>query len=116
MGVITVKRTRLIVELGMGVDLHGGDYTKAARRAVEDAIHRGSLLYLADAAREGSPPKVYIDVTIASPRPDAVNSEVVLQALPFGEKSIKIVTGGMEVEGAEPDHIIISNAAVLVTV
>ena len=110
-----MKRTRLIVELGTGVDLHGGDYTKAARRAVEDAIHRGSLLYLADAAKEGIHPKMYVDVTIASPKPDAVDGEAVLQALPFGEKSIKIVTGGMDVAHTEPDNIIISNAAVLVT-
>jgi len=111
-----MKKTRLVVELGMGVDLHGGDYTKSARRAVDDAIHRGSLLYFADVAQGGSLPKAYIDVTIASPKPDAVDSEAVLQALPFGEKSIKIVSGGMEVERSEPDNIIISNAAVLVTV
>jgi len=111
-----VTGTRLVVELGMGVDLHGKDYTKAARRAVEDAIHRSSLLYLADAVQAGSLPKVRIDVTVASPRPEAVDGEAVLEALPFGEKSIQIVVGGMEVEHTEPDHIIISNAAVLVTV
>ena len=108
--------TRLVLELGMGVDLHGQDYTKAARRAVDDAIHRSSLLYLLDTAQGGSLPKVYIDVTIASPKPDAVDGEAVLQALPFGEKSIKVIAGGMEVERTEPDNIVISNAAVLVTV
>ena len=111
-----MAKTRLVVELGMGVDLHGQDYTKAATRAVEDAIHRGSLLYLADARQAGSLPKVYIDVTIASPKPEAVDGEAVLEALPFGEKSIKIVAGGMEVEGTEPDRIIISNTTVLVSV
>ncbi len=109
-------KTRLIVELGTGVDLHGGDYTKAARRAVEDAIHHGSLLYLGDAAKAGVPPKMYVDVTIAAPNPEAVDGEAVLQALPFGEKTIKVVAGGMAVETGGPDSIIISNAAVLVTV
>jgi uncharacterized protein (TIGR02058 family) len=113
---VIMARARLVVELGMGVDVHGQDYTKAARRAVEDAIHRSSLLYLADALQAGSRPKVYIDVTITSPKPEAVDGQAVLQALPFGEKSIKIVAGGMEVEETEPDRIIISNAAVLVTV
>lgn len=111
-----MPRVRVVVELGMGVDLHGQDYTKAASRAVEDAIHRSSLLYLADAVQRGGRPKVSIEVTIASPKPEAVDGEVVLQALPFGEKSIKIVGGGMELEATEPDRIIISNAAVLVTV
>jgi len=111
-----MAKTRLIVELGTGVDLHGGDYTKAATRAVEDAIHHGSLLYFADIMKAGARPKMYVDVTIASPKPDAVDGEAVLKALPFGEKTIKVVVGGMEVERSEPDNIIISNAAVLVTV
>ena len=34
---------RVILELGSGNDLHGGDYTKAALRAVQDALHHSSL-------------------------------------------------------------------------
>ena len=34
---------RLILEMGTGVDLYGGDYTKAACRAVRDAIGHSSL-------------------------------------------------------------------------
>ena len=30
---------RVILELGSGNDLHGGDYTKAALRAVQDAFN-----------------------------------------------------------------------------
>ena len=37
---------RLILELGSGNDLHGGDYTKAALRAVQDALHHSSLSFL----------------------------------------------------------------------
>lgn len=111
-----MAKTRLVVELGTGVDLHGGDYTKATTRAVEDAIHRGSLLYLADMAKAGGRPRMYVDVTIASPKPSAVDGNAVLKTLPFGEKTIRVVTGGMQVEGTEPDNIIISNAAVLVSV
>ena len=29
---------RFIIEMGMGNDLHGQDYTKAAARAIEDAV------------------------------------------------------------------------------
>ena len=35
--------TRLILELGAGNDLYGEDYTKAACRAVQDALHHSSL-------------------------------------------------------------------------
>ena len=112
-----MAKTRLIVELGTGVDLHGGDCTKAAKRAVEDAIHHGSLLYLADISKQGRRPKqMYVDVAIAAPKPDTVDTDAVLQTLPFGEKSIKVVAGGMSVEHTEPDNIIMVNAAVLVTI
>jgi len=111
-----MARTRLVVELGMGTDIHGQDYTKAARKAVDDAIHRSSLLYIVDAVKEGRRPGMHVDVTIASPKPEAVDGEAVLQAIPFGEKSINIVNGGMELEHTPSDYIIIANAAVLVTV
>ena len=34
---------RCITEMGMGVDVHGKDSTKAAKRAVSDAIRHSSL-------------------------------------------------------------------------
>ena len=37
---------RVILELGTGNDLHGGDYTKAALRAVQDALHHSSLSFI----------------------------------------------------------------------
>jgi len=116
MEVVIMARTRLIVELGMGTDIHGQDYTKAAKKAVDDAIHRSSLLYLVDAVKEGRRPRMHVDVTIASPKPEAVDDETVLQALPFGEKTINMVNGGMELEHITSDHIIIANAAVVVTI
>lgn len=111
-----MAKTSLVMELGTGVDLHGGDCTKAAKRAVEDAIRHGSLLYLGDAMKKGLRPKMYVDVTIGAPKPNTVNTGVVLEALPFGEKTIQVVNGGLEVVRPEQDVIIMCNAAVLVTV
>jgi len=37
---------RIILEMGSGNDLHGGDYTKAALRAVQDALHHSSLAFV----------------------------------------------------------------------
>ena len=34
---------RYVTEMGMGADVHGRDYTKAAKRAVSDAIRHSSL-------------------------------------------------------------------------
>ena len=38
-----MARKRVILEMGTGNDLHGGDYIKAALRAVQDALHHSSL-------------------------------------------------------------------------
>ncbi len=34
---------RIILEMGTGNDLYGEDYTKAATRAVQDALHHSSI-------------------------------------------------------------------------
>ena len=109
-----MAKTKLIVELGTGVDMHGGDCTKAARRAVDDAIHHGSLLYIGEMMKSGGSFKMYVDVTIAAPKPDTVDSQAVLEELPFGEKTIKLVAGGMKWGSGDP--IMVCNAAVEVTV
>ena len=83
-----MEKTKLIVELGTGVDMHGGNCTKAAKRAVDDAIHHGSLLIFGEIMKSGARPKMYVDVTIAAPKPDEVDGDAVLEALPFGEKTI----------------------------
>ena len=38
-----MARVRCITEMGMGVDVHGRDATKAAKRAVSDAIRHSSV-------------------------------------------------------------------------
>ncbi len=111
-----MAKTKLIMELGTGSDLHGGDNTKAARRAVDDAIRHGSLLYLGEIMKQGIRPKMHVDVTIGAPKPETVDSNAVLEALPFGEKTIKVVAGGLDIATGETDHITICNAAVMVSV
>jgi uncharacterized protein (TIGR02058 family) len=39
-----MTRVRCITEIGMGVDVRGRDATKAAKRAVSDAIRHSSLI------------------------------------------------------------------------
>ena len=38
-----MSKERWITEMGMGVDVHGQDYTTAACRAVSDALRHSSL-------------------------------------------------------------------------
>ena len=109
-----MARKRLVLEMGMGVDLHGKDYTKAAERAVREAIWHNSLSIGGDVGQTVD--DMYVDVTVAVPNPAAVDRNAVLAALPHGHKSINVVQGGLEIPNeAGTDAYVIANAAVVVS-
>ena len=105
---------RCLLELGTGVDLHGQDATKAARRAVFDALRHSSVAF--PRIFGYAPDQMLVDVTIAVPYPETVVRDEVLEELPYGTKSINVIEGGIEVPGAEPgrDSTIVANAAIVV--
>src|SRR5262249_51033052 len=76
----TMALVRCITEMGMGVDVHGLDYTLAATRAVFDAIHHSSLGFarLVGATAD----EMIVHVLIGVPRPDKVQVDTVVDALP----------------------------------
>ena len=71
---------RVILEMGTGNDFHGGDYTKAAVRAVQDAIHHSSLALIRTLGVD--PRAMQVEVTIGVQRPDKVDSAAVKNANP----------------------------------
>src|SRR5689334_7091913 len=104
---------RVILEMGTGNDLHGGDYTKAAVRAVQDAIHHSSLTLIRTLGLDAQ--RMQVEVTIGVQRPDRVDAETVNAALPHGQVSVKVVRGGLDVRDEESGDIaIIASAAVAV--
>lgn len=114
---------RYVVELGFGADLHGQDVTKAARRAVEDAIRRSCLCGLDEVLGIKDFDEIRVHVTIACPNPEAVQESEVLSALPVGQKSIQVTKGGMTVPGLYvqgfgdlDDSVVVANACVEVSV
>src|SRR5438552_17516624 len=103
---------RVITEYGSGNDLHGGDYTKAALRAVQDALHHSSLAMLR-ALRVNSRTGMFVDVTIGVQQPDKVDLEKVRASLPHGIVTVKAVKGGLDVADPENhDPAVIASAAV----
>jgi uncharacterized protein (TIGR02058 family) len=109
-----MARVRCITEMGMGVDVHGKDATKAARRAVSDAIRHSSLGFFRMVGKTSS--DMFVDVTIAVPNPDAVDTSAVAKELPYGTVTVKAVMGGLEIPAESGgDAIIIANAAVIVS-
>jgi uncharacterized protein (TIGR02058 family) len=106
---------RMILEIGMGNDLHGGDYTKAAVRAVEDAVHHSSLSFARSLGLDWN--AIQIDITIGVQDPDAVDAEAVKAVLPSGQINVKAVKGGLDIsDRAVDDRAVIATAAVEVMV
>lgn len=104
---------RVILELGAGNDLHGGDYTKAAVRAVQDAIHHSSLPLIRTLGLDSR--LMRVEVTVGVQRPEKVDPTAIKNALPHGEVTVSIVTGGLDVPDEDTgDVAVIASAAVAV--
>ena len=109
-----MAKKRVAMELGMGTSLRAEDYTKAAIRALKDALWHNSLT-MADAfgfSRES----MIVDIEIAVQKPDAVDTDAVKAVLPYGKGAVTVVKGGLDVP--KPDgagKTVIANAAVLVS-
>lgn len=109
-----MARVRCITEMGMGVDVHGRDATKAAKRAVSDAIRHSSLGFFRMLGKSAN--DMFVDVMIAVPDPERVDTAAVAKELPYGTVKVTAVKGGLEIP-SEPagDPIMIANAAVIVS-
>jgi len=84
----------LIVETGMGVDLTGGDPTKAALRAVDDTIRRVLFPRMRDVLPDGDRANMRVEATIAVPGADRVDVEDVRGRFPYGQVTVRVVEGG----------------------
>tara|TARA_Y100001978_G_scaffold167535_1_gene155682 strand:- start:473 stop:820 length:348 start_codon:yes stop_codon:yes gene_type:complete len=106
-----METARVILEMGMGNDLHGKDYTKAALRAVKDAMHHSSLHFLKslDVDRKS----IIIHVKIGVQDPLSVNQSEIKKIIPFENAQIHIEEGGLDVVDTEiNDTLVIASAAV----
>ena len=101
----------VVFEFGMGVDVHGLDGTKAASRAVSDAIRHSSLPLFREVRERGG--KMLVDVTVGVPDGIKVDTEAVRRELPHGEVTVKAVPGGLRVPGSDT---VIACAAITVSI
>lgn len=114
-----MAKKRVAMELGMGTSLRRQDYTKAAVRALQDALWHNSLT-MADAfgfSRED----MIVEVDIAVQQPALVDIDAVKAVLPYGQPHIRVVHGGLDIakpanHGEKPptdaDRTVIAQAAV----
>ena len=104
---------RVALEIGMGTDIRGGDYTKAAVRALRDALWHNSLSIANALGQDTDAMKV--EVTIGVPHPEKVNTQEVLAILPHGTGTCTVVEGGLEIPNDEgTNSTLIASAAAVV--
>ena len=101
---------RIILEMGTGNDLYGMDYTKAACRAVQDALHHSSIVLFKSLGYDHR--EMRVQVTIGVQAPEQVDLAVVTAELPRGRAEVTAVFGGLNVLDADQGttHVIATAA------
>ncbi|MGI9364954.1 MAG: Lin0512 family protein [Rhizobiaceae bacterium] len=107
------KLKRIILEMGTGNDLYGEDYTKAACRAIQDAIHHSSITLFK--SLDINPNSMQIELNLAAQEPDKIDLAKAAAELPYGQVTPKAVFGGLNVHDEVTGRTsVIVNAGIIV--
>jgi uncharacterized protein (TIGR02058 family) len=99
--------------MGTGNALHSKDYTKAAKRAVQDAMHRSSLTMFRSLGLD--PRSMQIELNLAAQEPEQIDLVAVAETLPFGHVTPRATKGGLNiVDETSGQTCVIVNAGILV--
>ena len=103
---------RIILESGSGADLRGEDATRAACRAVRDALHHSSLALFGSLGID--PATMEVEIRIGVQRPDDVDRDAVAGEVPYGDVVVTTELGGLDVVDEERGtRIVVATAAVI---
>ncbi|MCL3880875.1 Lin0512 family protein [Marivita sp. GX14005] len=106
-----MSEQRFIIEMGMGNDQYGMDYTKAAARAIEDAIRHSAIPLFEATGR--SHDEMRVQVTIGVAEPDKVDCAALARNLPRGRAEVTAVEGGLNVTNPDTGNVlVVATAAV----
>lgn len=104
---------RMVLEIGMGTDIRGADYTKAAERALRDALWHNSLGVANALGLDTN--SMQVEVIIGVPHPEKVDKAVILAVLPHGTGTVQVVEGGLEIFNDEgTGSTVLAHAAAIV--
>ncbi|MBM7069056.1 Lin0512 family protein [Actibacterium sp. 188UL27-1] len=102
---------RFIIEMGMGNDLYGQDQTKAATRAIEDAMRHSSIPLFESLGI--SHDEMRLQVTIGIPDPDSVDIPTLTATLPRGKATVRAVKGGLYITNPNTGNVtVVASAAI----
>lgn len=102
---------RFIIEMGMGNDLYGMDYQKAAARAIEDAMRHSSIpmFDVLDIPHD----QMRVQVTIGVQDPAHIDTDALAATLPRGQATVTAVKGGLNSTHPQTGNtIVIASAAI----
>jgi uncharacterized protein (TIGR02058 family) len=106
---------RLLTEFGMGTSLRRGDYTQAAKRALQDALWHNSINLAELFGFPKSAMRIRVEIGVQAP--EAVDVAALAQVLPYGRPEFCVVKGGLDI--ARPDGsatpTVIANVALSVS-
>lgn len=104
---------RIILEMGTGNDLYGEDYTKAAIRAVQDALHHSSITLFRSLGIDRE--SMQVEVTIGAQQPDQIDKTLLAKQIPFGKVTVNARKGGLNITDHDNDLTsVIATAAIAV--
>ena len=103
---------RMVIEIGMGTSIRSRDETRAAVRALQDALWHNSLPVAGALGLDVD--TMQVEVTIGVPHPERVDKRAVLAVLPHGGGTVNVVEGGLEVPNDAGGASVIANAAAVV--
>jgi len=109
-----MAKKRVVTQFGMGSSIRSKNYTEAAARAIRDALWHNSL----NVAEAFDFPKtaMIIDVEIGVQKPEEVDASALEGIFPYGQPSITVVKGGLDIEKPHTDGLtVIANAAIIVS-
>ena len=109
-----MAKKRVVTQFGMGTSIRSCNYTEAAARAIRDALWHNSL-NVADAF--GFPREaMLIDVQVGVQNPSAVDTRALLGIFPYGQPSVTVVKGGLDIPRRDKEGFsVVANAAIMVS-
>lgn len=86
----------LFIQTGFGVDVHGQNITKAAERAVRNAIFTNSMPGIQRLLPDGDLQNMVVNIKLALPCDEEKLDEDTIRAIiPYGTVTIEKMAGGM---------------------
>ncbi|WP_417516193.1 Lin0512 family protein [Minwuia sp.] len=96
---------RMCLEIGMGMDIRGGDSTKAASRALMDALRHNALTIGPALGQDAD--DMFVKVWIGAPDPESVDRQALLDLLPHGSGEVEVAAGGLSMPNDPGDNVTI---------